>query len=361
MYANDYIAGHLSAVNNGKTYSQTSNDARALRTKATTAAQTNSPDAPTLDARATALEAKVETLFRGETLRGLPLTSYGFSIFGDKAMLAAGLLRGRLRPAAGERRRVHPRLPHLERDGLRSRRAVRDGRADDARPGGHRLTVDQTTPDGGPPAPDGPSSRPAPTVPTPEGRSTLSPRRPDAEDEDMNEIRQPSRSNHITFLNHLVPADSPSVGEKALALGILSRAGLVVPAGFVVTAGSDDEIEAAYHDLERQTARPAVPVAVRASLLGDERQLGPPRPAETDLRGVPAVIDAVRRCHARQAAPAAVIVQRMAVGERAGIVYSMDPVRRDDGVVRVTAGFGADTTWSSRAPGRHVPGEPPHV
>ena len=30
-----------------------------------------------------------QTLFRGETLRGLLLTSYGFSIFGDKAMQAA--------------------------------------------------------------------------------------------------------------------------------------------------------------------------------------------------------------------------------------------------------------------------------
>jgi hypothetical protein len=88
-YANDYIAGHLAAVNNGKTYSQTSNDARALRAQATTAAQNKTPDAATLDAQATALEAKVDTLFRGETLRGLLLTSYGFSIFGDKAMLAS--------------------------------------------------------------------------------------------------------------------------------------------------------------------------------------------------------------------------------------------------------------------------------
>ena len=33
--------------------------------------------------------ARSQTLFRGETLRGLLLTSYGFSIFGDKAMLAS--------------------------------------------------------------------------------------------------------------------------------------------------------------------------------------------------------------------------------------------------------------------------------
>ena len=88
-YANDYIAGHLAAVNGGKTYSQTSGDARALRAQATAAQQSNAPNAAALDQQASALEAKVDTLFRGETLRGLLLTSYGFSIFGDKAMMAS--------------------------------------------------------------------------------------------------------------------------------------------------------------------------------------------------------------------------------------------------------------------------------
>jgi hypothetical protein len=88
-YANDYIAGHLAAVNGGKTYAQTSNDARALRAQATAAQQSNAPNAADLDKQATALEAKVQTLFRGETLRGLLLTAYGFGIFGDKAMQAS--------------------------------------------------------------------------------------------------------------------------------------------------------------------------------------------------------------------------------------------------------------------------------
>jgi hypothetical protein len=74
-YANHYIAVHLSEVNNGKTYAQTSNELRAL------------PDQNS--AQANALSAKVDTLFRGETLRGLLLTSYGFSIFGDRAQTAA--------------------------------------------------------------------------------------------------------------------------------------------------------------------------------------------------------------------------------------------------------------------------------
>jgi hypothetical protein len=88
-YANDYIALHLAETNDAKTYAETSNQARALRAQATTAQQTNAPNAAGLDKQATALEAKVQTLFRGETLRGLLLTSYGFSIFGDKAMQAS--------------------------------------------------------------------------------------------------------------------------------------------------------------------------------------------------------------------------------------------------------------------------------
>ena len=40
------------------------------------------------------MSAKVQTLFQGETLRGLLLTSYGFSIFGDRAQTVAYLCYG---------------------------------------------------------------------------------------------------------------------------------------------------------------------------------------------------------------------------------------------------------------------------
>jgi hypothetical protein len=79
-YADHYIAVHLKAVNNGKTYAQTSNELRAL------------PDQTSAEAKA--LSAKVQTLFQGETLRGLLLTSYGFSIFGDRAQTVAYLCYG---------------------------------------------------------------------------------------------------------------------------------------------------------------------------------------------------------------------------------------------------------------------------
>jgi hypothetical protein len=88
-YANKYIALHLSETNNGETYAQTSNDSRAAAADAKAAAASGAANAAELQANATALDAKVQTLFRGETLRGLLLTSYGFSIFGERAQQAA--------------------------------------------------------------------------------------------------------------------------------------------------------------------------------------------------------------------------------------------------------------------------------
>ena len=89
VYANDYIGLHLAAVNDGQTYSETSGAARAARAAATEATDTGAANAADLGQEATVLEGKVQTLFRGETLRGLLLTAYGFSVFGEKAMLAA--------------------------------------------------------------------------------------------------------------------------------------------------------------------------------------------------------------------------------------------------------------------------------
>jgi hypothetical protein len=83
-YANDYIGLHLGETNDGKTYSQTSTESRAAA-----AAAKADPNNAELAAAAKTLDGKVQTLFRGETLRGLLLTSYGFSIFGERAGQAA--------------------------------------------------------------------------------------------------------------------------------------------------------------------------------------------------------------------------------------------------------------------------------
>jgi len=88
-YANEYIGLHLAETHDGKTYSETSTESRQAAAKARQAAQAGAPDAAALQAQADELSATVETLFRGETLRGLLLTSYGFSIFGERAAQAA--------------------------------------------------------------------------------------------------------------------------------------------------------------------------------------------------------------------------------------------------------------------------------
>lgn len=87
-YANEYIALHLTEINGGKTYSETSNEARTLEAEAG-----DTPDAATAQ-QLEVLQGKVQTLFRGETLRGLLLTSYGFSIFGERAQQAAWVCFG---------------------------------------------------------------------------------------------------------------------------------------------------------------------------------------------------------------------------------------------------------------------------
>jgi hypothetical protein len=68
VYANQFIGVHLREIADGKTYSQLSAESR------------ENPD----DAE---LAGQVQTAFRGETLRGLLLTTYGFSELGRQALL----------------------------------------------------------------------------------------------------------------------------------------------------------------------------------------------------------------------------------------------------------------------------------
>ncbi|NDF83986.1 MAG: hypothetical protein EB144_02800, partial [Actinobacteria bacterium] len=47
------------------------------------------PNLATLEADLAKVNGQRETMFKGETLRGLLLTTYGFSVLGEKAELAA--------------------------------------------------------------------------------------------------------------------------------------------------------------------------------------------------------------------------------------------------------------------------------
>lgn len=69
-YANQFIGAHLKDVAGGQTYSQVSAASRA-----------NPAD--------TKLAAQVQTLFRGETLRGLLLYAWGWSVVGSIATYTA--------------------------------------------------------------------------------------------------------------------------------------------------------------------------------------------------------------------------------------------------------------------------------
>ena len=80
-----YIGGHLAAVNDGKTYSETSGEARAEGLDPDVAAE---------------LQGKADTLFKGETLRSILLNAYGWwtvatiALFAGWAMVGFGILLG---------------------------------------------------------------------------------------------------------------------------------------------------------------------------------------------------------------------------------------------------------------------------
>jgi hypothetical protein len=98
-YANYYINLHLEesatrAGYPGETYASIGAVQTQLRTQVADAKATNDPAAADLEKQLTAVNALRDTQFRGETLRGLLLTSYGFSIFGERAALAANLAFG---------------------------------------------------------------------------------------------------------------------------------------------------------------------------------------------------------------------------------------------------------------------------
>ena len=70
VYADHFIANHLKAIGGGKTYAQLSTEAQA-------------------QPKNTALAAQVDTVFKGETLRGLLLNAYAFGTMGMIAGIAA--------------------------------------------------------------------------------------------------------------------------------------------------------------------------------------------------------------------------------------------------------------------------------
>ena len=88
-YANEFIGLHLKSTADGKTYADLGTPQAELRTQVQAAQKAGDPNLATLQQQLSTITTQRETLFKGETLRGLLLTSYGFSEFGTKAALAA--------------------------------------------------------------------------------------------------------------------------------------------------------------------------------------------------------------------------------------------------------------------------------
>ena len=88
-YANDFIGLHVKSTAGGLTYATLGDAQTALRAKITAATAANDPNLATMQKQLADMTAQRETLFKGETLRGLLLTSFGFSVFGVKGEQAA--------------------------------------------------------------------------------------------------------------------------------------------------------------------------------------------------------------------------------------------------------------------------------
>ena len=87
-YANDYIGLHVKAVADGQTYADLGTPQRELAAKVDAA---DASTRPALAAQLATITEQRDTLFKGETLRGLLLTSYGFSVFGVKGEQVAAV------------------------------------------------------------------------------------------------------------------------------------------------------------------------------------------------------------------------------------------------------------------------------
>ena len=88
-YANNFIGLHLESSTGGKTYAELGTVQSGLRAQVAEAQKVDAANLPDLQKQLTDVTAQRETAFKGETLRGLLLTSYGFSEFGTKAGQAA--------------------------------------------------------------------------------------------------------------------------------------------------------------------------------------------------------------------------------------------------------------------------------
>src|SRR5687767_7381936 len=91
-YANEFIGLHVKTSGKGRTYAEIGDDQTVLRAQIAAAQQSGAANVADLQKQLADLTSTRETVFKGETLRGILLTSYGFSELGNKAEQAATVI-----------------------------------------------------------------------------------------------------------------------------------------------------------------------------------------------------------------------------------------------------------------------------
>lgn len=111
-----YIEGHLESIADGRTYAEI--DDRGARAAVEEARESGASETEIADLQATAdeLTAQRDTLFKGETLRGLLLSSYAWSTIGRIAGIASWVAYA---AGAGMAALVGAGLVHLRRERVR--------------------------------------------------------------------------------------------------------------------------------------------------------------------------------------------------------------------------------------------------
>lgn len=84
-----YIGGHLEGIADGKTYSEIDDRGAAAAVQEARESGASEEEIAELQATADQLRGQRDSLFRGETLRGLLLSSYAWSTIGQIAAIAA--------------------------------------------------------------------------------------------------------------------------------------------------------------------------------------------------------------------------------------------------------------------------------
>jgi pyruvate,water dikinase len=174
-------------------------------------------------------------------------------------------------------------------------------------------------------------------------------------------------TRYILPLGEAGDADPARIGGKARGFAVIARAGLRAPEGFVLTVDAHRAADGTGRLGDALAARVAAavealgdgPLAVRSSALGEdgaEHSHAGQYLTRLGVRGPEAAIDAVHACWASArderaaayrahrghdgAVAMAVIVQRLAAGEAAGVGMTCDPLTGDPETVVVNATWG---------------------